>query len=196
MAIETASDSEFKTLRDEIREWQSRRFTIMGASGALAIAYVGWVVQPSVHLSIALASAPALLLGAGSAFLTAHCTRMGVRGSTYLQVFHSFQWQNRLERFKTGLNEPNVSQILALFHLAIVLCMVIVMASVCPATSNLLEWIPCGIAAMALLAAIHVLVFRCALNEEYTRIWRAVEAKESPASSPDAAPAGADSPKP
>lgn len=170
--------AEFETLRDEVRDWQSRRFSLLGISAVLITAFIGWVIQNSQGWAWATASLPVILISTGSCFLTSHCGKMGVRASTYLQVFHRFKWQDRLDLFRQKTKVLNVNHLLAFFYLAIVLSATTVLYLKCQSPSGVASVVVLCLSCILFACSQIDLLFHSAPNAKYVASWKNIMEEE------------------
>ena len=170
---------EFQTLREELREWQGRRFTLLGVTSVFLTAYIGWVVNKPENWTWDVASIPIFLIVIGYSLLTRHFNRLVVRVATYLEVFHDFKWQTRLSNFRENIGPLHTNQLIALFYAGTLLTAVLTFNILCMDHNN--RYILCVV---MLLGAVTLVVlanmaFKSFAYIEYLNAWQIVKQAET-----------------
>jgi hypothetical protein len=172
-------ETEFQTLREELREWQARRFTLLGVTSVFLAAYIGWVVNKPDNWGWDVASIPIFLIVIGSSLLTHHFNRLVVRVSTYLEIFHDFKWQSRLSSYRESIGPLHTNQLIAVFYTGTILTAVLIFGILCKSHSSLYTLGISAILGLLTLAALGNMAFKSFPYMEYANAWRAAKQAET-----------------
>jgi hypothetical protein len=178
---------EFQSLRDELREWQGRRFTLLSVSSVFLTAYIGWVVNKAENWTWEIASIPILLIVIGASLLTRHFNRLVVRVSTYLEIFHDFKWQSRLGLFRRLIGPLKTNQLIGIFYGGTVVTAILTFKTLCKAHKNIDSLILFSVLLLFAAISIVAMAFYSSPNQKFLVAWEIAKQKESEAQQKTAA---------
>ena len=127
-------NTEYESLKEEIKAWQHRRFTLLSGSVALVIGILGlkMVGESKPTENWTWPSALLLALLAAACALTWYAMRSNAKIAAYLVVFHEsppnphFAWESRLDALKkTGRDWWNLNLFMICIYLGLALLAVL-----------------------------------------------------------------------
>jgi len=124
-------DKEYETLRSEILQWQSRRFTVATITVGFITALEGCVITNSKQWSWDVASLFVVLLLSNAAYLTRLFSRFNTFIGAYLDVFHGSLWNKRQRKFKEDVKHFNLNHALSLLYMSILIISLCINFAVC-----------------------------------------------------------------
>lgn len=129
-------DKEYEALRQEILQWQSRRFTIVGGSIIIVTTILGWIITTPAKWSWEIASILPLAFLISACYLTWLFSRFNVMIGAYLEVFHESDWDRRVRVFKSGIKAIRLNSALALLYSGLGVISVVISYTVCSKPST------------------------------------------------------------
>jgi hypothetical protein len=140
MKDQSLKEMEYETLREEILQCQSRRFSVVTGSLVIVFAILGWVVSAPDKLSWTLVSSLILFLLTIAGCMTWLIGRSNSGISTYLEVFHEkgsteIGWERRHRKFKRKLAGSKGAYIA--MYLGVGILSVVMAKEVCAAAPSL-----------------------------------------------------------
>ena len=91
---------EYQALRQEIMQWQDRRFIVIGTTIAFVSALVGAIATKPGSCSWALATSLLLAFLSAAVCLIRQFARFNSTIGAYLEVFHGSPWERRIKEFR------------------------------------------------------------------------------------------------
>lgn len=170
-------EKSYESLRNELLQWQNRRYIIFSSTLIFIAALLGWFISSDKDWNFYTASILPLLLIVGASFLTRNSTVYSVKIGTYFMVFYNDTWEISQGLFNKRANIIQTNQYFAVFYLfTSILSNVILFYET--KVENLMQPICIFIAAwLFTLLAIYYVGIKSYPREKYLDIWR--EIKES-----------------
>ncbi|MBA7493703.1 hypothetical protein ES702_04265 [subsurface metagenome] len=179
-------DKEYEALRQEILQWQSRRFTVVGGSIVIVTAILGWVTMAPEKWSWAIASVLPLTFLVSVCYLTWLFIRFNIRIGTYLQVFHESAWERRkraflrdIKKFRRGIKTFRLSWGLALLYGGLGVVSIVIPHTVCLKPSTKPEIILFTAVAFLFVFMLVVLAFFPHPTQLYISQWQKMKDQEA-----------------
>lgn len=181
-----STEKEYELLRDEISEWQNRRFTLVGVSITVVTALLGFSQIAGIKVTWDFISSLLLFFLSVACWLTAYCGIANVKIGTYLQAFHeghesSFHWESRNSRFsKVGRKYGNLNQYLGAVYLILaILSLLAPPLMFKPTQSSLFPVLLVALMIGAFIASLVWLYKSQGRREEFLKRWLEVKKQES-----------------
>jgi hypothetical protein len=174
-------EKEYDTLRAEIMEWQSRRFSVVTGSLVLAIGILGWAVSAPEKWSWAVVLSILFAMLTAASYLTWLMGLLNSSISTYLEVFHEecvkdIGWECRHRKFKRGFVTSKDGY--ATLYLGIGIISVFISFAICTAPPTMPTIITCYIFAASFVSMIMILTFRPRPWDKYIKRWKDIREAE------------------
>jgi len=171
-------DKEYETLREEILQWQSRRFSVVTGSLVMVIALLGWAVSAPDKWSWTAISAMLLGMLTVAGCMTWMIGLLNSSISTYLEVFHEegsteIGWERRHRKFTKSFVSSKAAY--ATMYLGAGILSLAVSKGVCRAQPT---W-PSRIAfygfGVAFLLMLFLMIFGARPWKKYVSMWKRIK---------------------
>lgn len=174
---------EYQALRQEILEWQTRRFTIVSGAILVVTAVLGWITQSPNEWPWPVASALLLAPLACASYLTWLFGTFNARLGTYLEVFHESKegrkgWEERNKAFRAGSEMLNLNAALALVYLVLGGVSLFVPIAVAEGDTTGFQYVVLALAAAAFVSAILYVALRSYPRDAYVVKWKSIRENE------------------
>lgn len=171
---------EYQALRQEILEWQTRRFTIVSGAIVVVTAVLGWITQNPDEWPWAIASTVLLAPLACACYLTWLFGSFNARLGTYLEVFHESKegrrgWEERNREFRAGLEILNLNAALALVYLVLGGVSFSVPLAVANGSTSGFQYAVFALAAAVFVSTILLATLRSYPRGDYVSKWKAIK---------------------
>jgi hypothetical protein len=174
---------EFRTLREEILNWQSKRFDILKLSILALTIVVGGAVAQSDKWQWALSSSCVFVILGISAYLTWLFSVFVSVGGAYIEVFLEGDWDRRNRQLRITTKVPKLNDVFTVIYLVLAIIANVICYVRCLATSIsllLLLWLP---TLLGFLYCLFILKFKSYPRSKSVERWIRVkhgESEESP----------------
>lgn len=176
-------EKEYDTLRKEIMEWQSRRFSVATGSLVIVIAILGWAVNSPEKWSWAVVSSILFAMLTIASYLTLLMGLLNSGISTYIEVFHEEKgseigWEGRHRKFERRFISSKDGY--AIMYCGIGTISLIISIAVCKGRPTLPSLITFVLFVASFLSIVLTLLFRPRPWKEYIKQWNNIKAEEKP----------------
>ena len=174
-------EKEYDTLRQEIMQWQSRRFSVVTGSLVIVIAILGWSVNAPDKWSWTVVSSMLFAMLSIAGYMTWLLGLLTSRISTYLEVFHEddsddLGWERRHR--KPARNFISSKGAYATMYFGVGLISLAVSSAVCKAQPTMPSIILFSVFAASFLSMLIVLAFGKRPWDKYIKQWKEIKAQE------------------
>jgi FtsH-binding integral membrane protein len=170
-------DKEYDSLRKEIIEWQTRRFTVASGSIVAVVAVLGWAINSPSRWSWTIVSSLLLSVIAIACYLIWLFGLFNTRISTYIEVFHETDpigigWERR-HRVPRRHFVSSRGAFTLLFG-GVAFLSILIPIIVCQPASSIKGKVLFGTALIFFLIAVWALGFRPPPHRKYLDQWRKI----------------------
>lgn len=174
-------EKEYETLRKEIMDWQSRRFSVVTGSLVLVIAILGWAVTAPDKWSWTVVSSIIFAMLSIAGYMTLLVGRLITRIGTYLEVFHETDsadigWEKRQRKSKGNFISSKGAYATMFFGVGII--SLAVSLTVCRAQPTKQSILLFFLFAASLLSTVIVLAFGKRPWNKYIQQWQEIKTQE------------------
>lgn len=171
---------EYQALRQEILEWQTRRFTIVSGAIVVVTAVLGWITQNPDEWPWAIASTVLLAPLACACYLTWLFGSFNTRLGTYVEVFHESTegrsgWEKRNREFRTGREILNLNTALALVYLVLGGVSVCVPIAVAKGDTSGFQFAVFALSATVFVSTILLVALHSYPRDDYVTKWKGIK---------------------
>lgn len=171
--------AEYTALRQEIVEWQGRRFTAASAVIVVVTLVLGWLIQNPHKWSWANAATLLVgLLGAGC-YLTWMFRMLTDKIGAYLVVFHDSAWERRTRAFRDESTRVDMNFGFALVYVVLALIAVVIPVTVSTRPATTAQEVVFAFVATAATLAFLRLVIPMRRGSRAIDLWREIRDAES-----------------
>lgn len=174
-------EKEYDTLRQEIMNWQSRRFSVVTGSLVIVIAILGWAVTAPDKWSWTVVSSILFAMLSIAAYMTWLVGRLITRIGTYLEVFHETDcdigWEKRQRKSKGNFVSSKGAYATMFFGVGIISFSVSL--TVCRAQATTPSILLFSVFAASLLSMVIVLAFGKRPWDKYIQQWQEIKTQEA-----------------
>jgi hypothetical protein len=182
LEVYLVKEKEYDTLRQEILQWQSRRFTLVTGSLLVVVAILGWAVNAPEKWSWTVVSSILFAMLSIAGYMTwlvgLLCSRIG----TYLEVFHEndsaeIGWERR-HRGRKG-NFVSSKGAYATMYFGVGIISLAVSLTICKAPPTKRSIILFSLFTASFLSTVIILAFGKRPSNRYIMQWQEIKAQET-----------------
>jgi hypothetical protein len=175
-------EKEYDTLRQEIMQWQSRRFSLVTGSLIIVVAILGWAVNAPDKWSWTVVSSILFAMLSIAGYMTWLVGLLNSRIGTYLEVFHEndsaeIGWERRQRGRKGNFISSKGAYATMFFGVGII--SLAVSLTVCKATPTKPSIILFSLFTTSFLSTVMVLAFGKRPWDKYIKQWQQIKSQEA-----------------
>jgi hypothetical protein len=182
--MEVTPSDEFNALRNEILNWQEKRFEIIRAACLGLGAVVGGAVAQKQTWDWSLASSAVHVILALAAHMTCTCGYYTTMGGAYIEVFLNGNWEARNRAFRKKTSVPQLNRAIALIYFSLAVTANIICYTLCarnPPSQLTILW---AITAIAMVVSLIRLAFRSYPRDKLVNYWKEIQTEQPTVPSP------------
>jgi len=175
-------EREYDTLRQEIMQWQARRFSLVTGSLIVVVAILGWAVNAPDKWSWTVVSSILFAMLSIAGYMTWLIGLLNTRIGTYLEVFHEedsadIGWERRQRDRKGNFISSKGAYATMFFGVGVI--SLTVSLTVCKAHPSTRSVVLFSVFTASFLATVMVLAFGKRPWDRYIRQWQEIKAHEA-----------------
>jgi uncharacterized membrane protein YdbT with pleckstrin-like domain len=175
MNLNKSNSKTYEHLREELLQWQNRRYLVFSSTIVVITALIGWIVTSNNEWNFYVASILPLLIIIGSSLLTRNSSIYTVKIGTYFRVFLNNEWEVAQCLFNKRAKLMSNNKLFALFYLSISILTNIIFYLETAFVNNWFYILIFVFVWLLTLVSLYYLYYKSYPRKDFMKLWKEVK---------------------